>query len=382
MIRKLTILFGDAHLSYSPTVIGLYDLLSAHFDVTIVAKSPQFFDNRPIVNRKVVYIKQPKFRIARVPIKLAFRLATIRDTVAKLFAEINAPYQTFNEFKFVKDFLATEKPDVIIAVDFKSLFFAQLLNQKVDFVSLEIGRNDPFYAACELENVNSIVIQTPERYEHLFGDKELKTFYVQNSPIYIPIETAQTRKGLVYCGTAWDRFGFYHCLEFLKQYPSFSMNVRGAILSGDKKRVVSEYGDLLASERLIIDQDYLDDKDVVDYLQTFRIGFSFYNFEIDEIDTFNYRSAPSGKMFKYFAAGVPVVALETIGAKPIADFDCGVLIKDLRPESIKYAIDKIEGNFEHYAQNCLKAAEHYSFDKMAKPFVEYLRGVASSESGE
>jgi glycosyltransferase involved in cell wall biosynthesis len=77
-------------------------------------------------------------------------------------------------------------------------------------------------------------------------------------------------------------------------------------------------------------------------------------------------------MFKYFAAGVPVVALETIGAKPIAEFDCGVLVKDLKPESILRATERIESNFEYYSQNCIKAAEHYSFDKTAKPFVDYL----------
>ena len=69
---------------------------------------------------------------------------------------------------------------------------------------------------------------------------------------------------------------------------------------------------------------------------------------------------------------MPVIALDIIGAKPVAEFDCGVLINDLRPESIKQAIDEIESSFEHYSNNCLKAAEHYSLDKTAKPFVDYL----------
>ncbi len=372
MKKKLTILFGDAHLSYSPTVIGLYDLLLPHFDVTIVAKSPKSFDDRPIANRKVVYIKQPNHRIGRLQRKLAFRLASAKNTFAKRFAGINAPYETFYEFKFIKQFLATENPDVIIAVDFKSLFFAQLLDKKVEFVSLEIVPNDPFYRACDLRNINSVIIQTKERYRHLFGDRGFRTFFIQNSPVYSAGQTEAPRAGLAYCGTAWNPFGFYHCLEFLKKFPSYEMHVRGAILSDDKERVRRDCGDLLANGRLVIDDKYLDDRDVVDYLRKFRIGFSFYNFEIEWVNNFNYQSAPSGKMFKYFAAGVPVVASDTLGAQPVIEFDCGVLIKDLKPESIKQAIDEIESSFEHYSNNCLKAAEHYSLDKTAKPFVDYL----------
>lgn len=375
MKKKVTILFGDVHLSYSPTVIGLYDLLSPHFDVSIVAKSPNSFDNRPLANRHVVYIKQPNHRICRLQRKLAFRLASTRNIFAKPFAAINAPYETFYEFKFIKQFLTTENPDIIIAVDFKSLFFAQLLERQVEFVSLEIAP-DPFYQACDVTNINSVVIQTRERYDHLFAQKKFKTFYIQNAPTYSPARTEQPRAGLVYCGTAWNPFGFYHCLEFLRQFQSFKMHVRGAILSDDKERIAREYGDLLGCGQLIIDDDYLDDKDVVDYLRQFRIGFSFYNFDVDWIDNFNYRSAPSGKMFKYFAAGVPVVALDTLGAQPVIEFDCGVLIKDLNPNSIKFAIDTIESNFEYYSQNCLKAAEHYSFNMMASPFVDYLLNCA------
>ncbi len=375
-MKKITILFSGAHLSYSPTVIGLYDLLSEHFDVTIVAKSPASFDRQPLADRNVVYINLPVSRVGQELKKKTFQITSIFDKDAKLFAEIKAPYDAFYEFKFLKKYLAAERPDMIIAVDFKNLFFAQILDKRADFVSLEIIPNDPFYNSCNFENINSVVIQTEMRYEYLFGDKTFKTFYIQNAPIYSPAISGQERRDLVYCGTAWNPFGFYHCLEFIKQFSEFSLHVRGALLPTDRKRVLREYGELLCSGRLVIDDDYLDEKEVVDYLRNFRIGFSFYNFGVDWIDNFNYYSAPSGKMFKYFAAGVPVVALDTIGAKPITEFDCGVLIKDLKPESIKCSIDKIESDFDRYSENCLKAAEHYSFDKTAKPFVDYLVSAA------
>ena len=248
----------------------------------------------------------------------------------------------------------------------------QIINKRVEFLSLEINADDKFREGRDFQNINSVLIQTKERYEHLFKDKELKTFFIQNAPVYTPSSANYDRSGLVYCGTAWDAFGFYHLLEFLKSFPDYLLTVKGAVLNEDRKRIETEYRDLVSSKRLVIDNDYLDDTEVVDYLRKFRIGFCFYNFDIDWVNNFNYLSAPAGKMFKYFAAGVPVVGLDILGLKPVKEFDCGVLIKDLEPESIKSAIGKIERNFDYYSQNCLKAASHYSFDKAAKPFVDYL----------
>lgn len=371
MRKKVTILFDGPHLSYSPTVLHLYDLLSVHFDVTVIARSPRFFDNQAVIDRNVVYIKQPVSYFARLLRLAPFYLSTLFDKETRRLKETRFSISTHYEFKFIKKYLAAANPDVIIAVDFKNLFITQLLGKRVEFLSLELWP-DPFHQACDLENINSVIIQTKERYEHAFGDKKIPTFYIQNAPTYRAGSGDADRKGLVYCGTAWDAFGFYHCLDFLKQYPAYSMNVRGAMLSSDRKRVESEYGDLLNNRRLILDDAYLDGDEIIDYLRNFRIGFSFYNFEVARINNFNYWSGPSGKMFKYFAAGVPVVALNIIGARPVEEFDCGVLIDDLEPQSIKRAIDKIEEDFDRYSVNCLKAAEHYSFDKMAEPFIEYL----------
>jgi glycosyltransferase involved in cell wall biosynthesis len=377
MRKKITILFNGENLSYSPTVIGLYDLLSKQFDVNIIARAPVNFDNKLLPNRKVNYIKGVKSenlekinnRLVSLFARFSNKIALIQRKIGNLAYEIPV---AFYEFMFIRKCLSKDKPDFIIAVDFRNLWYAQILNKKVEFLSLEIVPNDRFYHKCSFKNINSVVIQTRERYEHLFNDKKFKTFFIQNAPVFTAPEFNQSRQGLVYCGTAWEPFGFYHCLEFLKSFPDYTLTVKGAILNPDRVRVENQYSDLLSNKRLIIDNKYLDDNEVVSYLRKFRIGFCFYNFDIDYINNFNYLSAPSGKMFKYFAAGVPVIGQDILGLKPIREFDCGILIKDLKPESIKGAIDAIESNFDYYSQNCLKAAEHYSFDKTAQPFIDYL----------
>jgi glycosyltransferase involved in cell wall biosynthesis len=372
-MKKVVILFNGIHLSYSPTIIGLYDLLSEHFDVTILPDSPREFDNKPLAKRTVVYKK--RFGRLRYRINcVLFYLHALFDKEIAMLKKHGFRADVFYDFKFIRKHLTERPPDFIIAVDFKKLFHAQLLGRKVEFVSLEISPNDAFRGKCDLSNINSVIIQTRERYEHLFKDREFKTFFIQNAPVYTPSSSHYNRQGLVYCGTAWNEFGFYHCLEFLRQFPEYTLNVRGALLPADKARVETDYRELLSSKRLLIDSEYLDDSEVVDYLRRFRIGFCFYNFEVESVNHFNYYSAPSGKVFKYMAAGVPVIGQDILGLQPVREFDCGVLIQDLNPASIKKAIEQIEDNFEYYSQNCLKAAEHYSLDKAAKPFIEHLAG--------
>ena len=374
MKKKITILFSGAHLAYSPTVIGLYDSLSKHFDVGIIAESPEAFDFERLTNRNVIYREKLTDKNRLRFYRRLFDLRSIFDKEIAALKQMNFDTDVIYDFTEVRKMLAADAPNFIVAVDFRNLLYAQVLKRQVEFLSLEIVPNDEFYNRCDFKNINSVVIQTKERYEHLFKDEKFKTFFIQNAPVFKEAENRVRRSGLVYCGTAWNPFGFYHCLEFLKAFPEYALNVKGATTSEDKAKVEREYQDLILSGRLIFDSDYLDDAAVVDYLRQFKIGFCFYNFELEWINTFNYHSAPSGKMFKYMAAGVPVIGQDISGLKPVEEFDCGVLITDLEPATIKKAVEKIEKRFDYYSQNCLRAAAHYSFDKTTEPFIDYLTG--------
>ncbi len=372
MKKKVTILFSGAHLAYSPTVISLYDLLSEKFEVNIIAENPEAFDFERLNDRRVIYKERLTGRNRLRFYRRFFDLRAIFDRDIAALKKWKFETDVIYDFTVVRNLLAAESPDYIIAVDFQNLLYTQILGKEVEFLSLEITENDKFYNRCDFENVNSVVIQTKERYEHLFKNRGLKTFFVQNAPVYAAPKNDVNRRSLVYCGTAWNPFGFYHCLEFLRAFPEYTLNVKGALPSADRARIETDFRDLKTSGRLIFDSGYLDDGAVVGYLRQFRIGFCFYNFEIGWVDTFNYHSAPSGKMFKYLAAGVPVVGQDILGLKPIKEFDCGVLIEDLKPATIRDAVEKVEANFDYYSRNCLQAAAHYSFDKTTAPFVEYL----------
>ena len=161
-------------------------------------------------------------------------------------------------------------------------------------------------------------------------------------------------------------------MEYLKKYNDLSLTVQGALPDEDKKKVVEEYNSLLNEKLLIINDKYLKNEEVVNYFSHFKIGICFYNFDVEWINHFNYQSAPSGKIFKYLAAGVPVLGINIIGFKFIEDMQCGVLINSLAVEEIRKGVEKILKNYSFYEANTKTAAKHFSFDKAIKPYIDYI----------
>ena len=143
--------------------------------------------------------------------------------------------------------------------------------------------------------------------------------------------------------------------------------------AADRKRFAADYSDLLTEKRLLINDTYIENDDVVGYFSQFEIGICFYDFNVDWINHFNYRSAPSGKLFKYLAAGIPVLASDISGFLFVNEFECGVLIANLGADQMQEAIEKIRGNYAEYCTNAIKAAKYFSFDKAVKPYLDFVK---------
>ncbi len=162
-------------------------------------------------------------------------------------------------------------------------------------------------------------------------------------------------------------------LKFIKTYSGFSLTFKGSILPDAKEYINTNYADQVTNKTIVLNDKYMESKDMLSFMAAYEIGFCFYDLSIPEINTFNYRTAPSGKMFAYLAAGVPVIANNLEGLKVVEDFEAGILINDLEPQTIFNAINTIKSNYDFYKNNCFKAAQHYSFDKNVAPFVEFLK---------
>jgi glycosyltransferase involved in cell wall biosynthesis len=372
--EKIIILFDGPHLAYSPTTIQLYDELKKRYDVTIIAQDPSNYNGQRLYNRKVLYHKYYKVN-ARHLYLLLFKVLRYFNSDVRYFEKNKLNYRDyFFKFLFIKKVLQSQKYKRIICIDIQNLFFCSLLNRKVDFLSLELCQNGPLLKLVRPDTISAVIIQSKERYEYLFKEASFKIFYVQNAPIFKPIPEKLNRKFLIYAGGAHSELGFYHCLNFLKKYPKETLIVQGALLDPDKKRIELNYSSLITEKRLIMNTVYLENDDVVNYLSQFEMGFCLYNFDDAYLKAnyFNYATAPSGKVFKYLAAGIPVICNNIIGFQFVKDMQCGELVDNLNEDEIYQAIIKVRANYKVYTKNAAKAAATFSFDKAILPYMQYI----------
>ena len=115
-------------------------------------------------------------------------------------------------------------------------------------------------------------------------------------------------------------------------------------------------------------------KDLNNFLANYYIGFVFYDScRFEYINTYNYETAPSGKLFQYFNAGVPVVTSNVKGLNAVKQYGAGIMIDNLNSKSIKEAVDKISANYVPFAEAAKKASAHFDFSGAAEVFIDFLK---------
>ncbi|HTR31920.1 MAG TPA: hypothetical protein VMH27_21755 [Puia sp.] len=372
--KNILILFHGEHIAYSPTVIQLYDMLSEKYSVTITAQYPVNFNDQKLEGRNVVYHRLYHVK-SRYFYLLLFPLVALFNKEARYFRKNKISYkQYFFRFLFIKRQLRKTDYARIISVDIMNLFFCSVLKRPTDFLSLELCFDEQLLPLVDTKYMNCVIIQSKERYEYLFKEKKYPTFFVQNAPAFREIQIKPVRRGLIYAGSAYNVLGFYHCLNYIRAYKDERLTVQGAIMKFDRDKVEREYSELLDDGRLIINSKYLENDEMVELISNYEIGFCFYNFDETYISDnyFNYISAPSGKMFKYLAAGVPVVCSDILGFRFVDEFKCGILVDDLSEKEIRSAIGRIRENYAFYVDNALKAARYFDFDRAIAPYLALI----------
>ncbi|MEP7110932.1 MAG: hypothetical protein ABI760_23255 [Ferruginibacter sp.] len=372
--EDVLILFDASHLAYSPTTLQLHAELSKLYNVTITALHPDGYNGQAANISNILYHKCYRVK-GRYFVWAYFQLLLPFSKMARYFRKNKLTYKEyFFKFLFIRKTIASKKFKRIICVDNTYLFFCSLLKTKVDFLSLELTVNAHLIPFVDRSIINCVIIQSQERYDYLFKNELLKTFYVQNAPVYNNNVFKKNRRSLIYAGSTIKILGFYHVLDYLNKYKQEKMVVQGAFFDEDKKKVNREYPNLLKEGRLVINNGYLENDDVVEYMSNYEIGFCFYYFDDSFMQKhyFNYMSAPSGKMFKYMAAGVPVVCSNISGFQFVKEFQCGILIDSLEEDVIRDAILTIRANYDFYVENTKKAAEFYCFEKSITPYLEFI----------
>ena len=293
MKPKLLIVFPLSHLAYSPTTINLYDALETAFEVTIVAPLPPATMRR-LEHRRVIHVRTPPWA-ALLAERINFRLRRL--------AKRNFALERWLTAWLLLRRARREASAETIGVDFLGLWVAQRLGRPAHLLSLEIAAEDPFQKHIDLQRLDSVLIQTPARYDHLFRGTGVRPFFVQNAPVYrarpLPASAAIAGEELLYCGTAVADFGIYRYLDFLVRYPSYRLTIQGSVPPEVARVMQRDYAPLFAAGRVTVNQTYLEAADLIDYVSGFAIGLCCYDLTVPGMDRFNFRTAPSGKLFEF-----------------------------------------------------------------------------------
>jgi len=364
--KKVAILFYDNWLPFAPTVLNLYDQLSKHVDVVIFNQLSAKRRYRGDTGDRTVV------DLDGVQTTLGDKILYVLNRALRRGAATNS-YARFLQARRLRRALSGFRPDRIIAVDAIALKALQeATGTRADFMSLEFnGERD--WKDIDKERIGAVLIESEARYRYLFGDVTKETYILPNSPVFHPIDKPETRPDeLVYCGTTIGYHGVYSCLRLLRTYPQFCLTIKGTVLTEFNDHIVKHYPELVEDRRLLFDTDYSSMEELDRYLSRFRIGLCLYDRRFYHKNDFHLREINSGKMYRYFASGVPVVANNLPGLNAVRQFQAGVVVEELTPDALFQAINTIEMNYDRYVANCFTAARHFSFDTYARPYVDQL----------
>ncbi|WP_072619910.1 hypothetical protein [Spirulina major] len=365
MPKTILILFPNEWLAYTPTLLNLIEKLKADFKIRVITLDDGKYQNHNLQGDEFEFIP------------LSEHLATFLTDFGRVIGQGSRLYQFFKMWQ-VYWRSRGRQADEVIAVDSAGLVIAQKLFPSSHFLSLEPYR-DRFFLSCDLTRIKSVLAHSPERYDYLFAETNIPAFILPNAPAldnyqppdYHPSDTINA----IFFGNANFRNGVYECLEVFNVLDTekFTLTIKGIVSEEHQERIAQQYQPLIDAGRLIIERRYIPQEEVINYLAQFSIGFCFYNFDhTNAMTQFNFISVPAGKMYNYYAAGVPVIGSDILGLKSVRDFQAGLLLNEVTPAAIAAAIQTIHADHPTYHENAIKAAYHFDFNKAIDPVKTYL----------
>jgi hypothetical protein len=345
--QRCLIVFPDDWISYSPTVVYLISTLLEHG-----------------VKVCTVYV-QSKYEVSAVPGAVApVRIGKLTQRVLERLGL----YGLYRAIRITMRLQFLPPADIALGVDSLGALCVQWAGSgQFDFLSLEV-RRDLAFRLLKADRIRHVLIQSPERYDYLFDKRSGSVIYVQNSPIlHMPVEArrATSPLRLVYLGNAIAAHGIFECIDLVAADAELRLEICGLVDPEVRVRVAQSG----ASDRIHLHDEYVEQANIRTYLTRFDVGLCLYN--VSEAD-FNYQSIPSGKLFNYFSAALPVVGTDMIGLRAIRDFAAGELIRSNSVDELHRALEKVRAHYDEYSQGATRAAHHFEFGRMAQPYVDKI----------
>ena len=355
---SVLIVFPDEWLQYSPSVLNLYNCFKDKYETKIV-----FVDNGRF-NNEGLAVTYKKIQISKMEAYFW------RKTLGYKFYKV---LRLLFTLLFIK--LFDDRYDMVIAIDSSGYLATKLFFPNTVYFSLETEK-DIYYKLSQKLGIDTLIIQSKERKEFMVGnDQTIEVFYIQNAPMLNEQPTLlreKTNKRILYMGNIEFGYGLEQFIECIKDLDiSYTLTLKG--IKNDKyfNWLQEKYNDIIHSGKLIFDFTYVEQSKIIDYVSQFYIGITGYDLALAK-QSFNYFSSPAGKLFNYYAAGVPVIGIDIIGLKSVKEFNAGVLIDEVIPSNIENAIHTIEKNYKVYANNCLLASEEFNFKKSFDYFIKHV----------
>lgn len=363
--KSILIVFPDEWLQYSPSVLNLYECCKENYYTKLVYVDNGRFKNDRLVNHYT-------------NIKIGKTAAYFwRKTFGYKFYKI---LRLFLKLLFIK--LFDKHYDIIIAIDSSGYVATKILFPNTIYFSLETEK-DVYYKISLRLGIETLLIQSKERKEFMIGDDEsINVFYLQNSPIlsnYINRFNGVKQKRILYMGNIEFGYGLEYFIDCVKDLDDdYTLTLKGIKNEKYFNWLKERYANIIKTEKLIFDFNYVDQNKIIEYVSQFYIGITGYDLELAK-QSFNYFSSPAGKLFNYYAAGVPVIGIDIIGLKSVKDYGAGVLIEAVNVTQIKNAIKIIESNYQECEANCIKASEDFDFKKGFNTLSEFFEKKKSEK---
>lgn len=361
-MSRFLIVFPCDTLAYSPTTLNIAEMLADIGDVDMIT----LWDAR---NRSAAENLKCRFFYVRIP-SLARR---ILQRFLRLYGWLKALLLLFKLRQHKGHY------DLIFAVDSLGYYVTRrIYSENVVYVSLEIY-DDIWLALTKKIGVKMLLIQSELRKRFLFGNASVPFKILPNSNRQMPPSKPRAQKGfhLIYMGAIYPVHGVEFCIDALSVLPeSFTLTLKGVLSERYRSVLTQKHGVLLASGRLKIDSSYTPQEEVAEYLRAFDAGLCFYDIEGKLRGDFNYISCPSGKMYSYFAAGIPMLGQDVPGLQEVLHYGAGVLIKNLSPDGIAEGFRYLFDDYAQFAEGAMRAGRALCFTSHFKNILAELLGDA------
>jgi len=368
-MKKILIVFPDDHVSYSPTILNLVRLLSSSsFCVNVICIDAGNYKNSSL-NPKI-------FKLIRTK--------NILTIWARLLCKLNIGFP-YKAIKFLLLLFETYKLGLeneygeVIAVDSMGAWITQLFFDRFNFLSLEVEK-DFFYSRLNTEKLKSVIIQNQERFDYLFarkGARPFKVFFLPNSPpcSFSTFREQEFSGKLLYMGNIISSHGILPLINILRLDRNYSLTLKGSFDPALRKVITRKFSDLIANKSLVLDDTYTYQEEILGFISKFDLGFCLYDFNLIDKNDFNYITCPSGKLFNYYAVGLPVIGTKIPGLKSIEEFNAGQLIPidTFSDKVLLKAIKKISENYYFYSSNSFLAGQKFNFDVHVVPIRDFFK---------